>query len=523
MLSLSFLKKNSLCFVATFFFFTHYVTAANLTISPDTLFVENGKSFVVSFYVNNNETSINAISAQVSYPKDLLRLTSFSKNGSLLQMWSEEPSFSNMVGDAHFEGVILNPGFSAKKGLILTATFTPLARGVATIRITSGNIYANDGKATDVLSLLGSATYTITDVQPPDTVPVKKKSDTGSNQIEISSVTHPREDVWYRSKVVALDLNLPENTNTIQYKISKQNKSATSKVILATSTLSLALESDGEYFFNAKAKQDSLWGQSTVFGLKIDSETPYFLGVSLPYGTSSKKILQKVHLSAKDRLSGISHFDIKLNEGQVQTITADKIGEVDTMLPKALPRNNSLLVVAYDNAGNSKTTTVPFYISPLDQPTITTYTKELKAQDVFNLSAKTYPNAVLLVTLVSVDTTIKKEVISDEAGAVSFSTIIEKPGMYTSFIQILDFDGGESEALNIGQVKVTHSIAWIFSSFRAQTIVFLILVCILILGTSILSSVVTRQIVKKSFENNKDNISISQEASKITSEDSSHT
>ena len=499
---LSSLKRNSI-FLLLFFFFTfNFVSASNLTLSPDSLFIENGKSFVVSFYVSNNETAINAISAQISYPKDLLRLTSFSKNGSLLQMWSEEPSFSNIIGSAHFEGVVLNPGFSSKKGLVVTARFTALARGVATIRITSGNIYANDGKATDVLSLLGTGTYTIVEANPNEIPRLLKKSATDASQIIVTSETHAFEDRWYPSKKVTLHLEFPLTTESIKYTLAGQKGNTINTTMLrATSSLSLVLQNDGKYIFNAKAKQGISWGQESMFTLNVDTEIPTMVDAELIYGTSSTKVFQKVNLSAKDTLSGISHFDYKLNDGKMQTIEANEMGEAEVLLPKALLRDNRLLVIAYDKANNSKTMTLPFYISSLDQPTIISYTKELKARGVFNLSAKTYPNAVLLVALESAEGSLKKTVTSNEQGDISFSTIIEKQGMYTASIKVINFEEGESDIQNIGQVKVNYSLAWFFSLFGAQTVLYIFFGSILVLVSSLLSIVITKKMIKKSIEN----------------------
>ena len=118
-----------------------------------------------------------------------------------------------------------------------------------------------------------------------------------------------------------------------------------------------------------------------------------------------------------------------------------------------------------------------------------------------NLSAKTYPNVVLLVALESAEGSLKKTVTSNEQGDISFSTIIEKPGMYTASIKVINFEEGESDVQNIGQVKVNYSLAWFFSLFGAQTALYIFFGSILVLVSSLLSIVITKKMIKKSIEN----------------------
>lgn len=503
-------KKNKLFFLffACSLFSKTY--AANLTISPDTLFTQKGKTFIVSFFINGNESSINAVSAEVNYPKDLLKLNSFSKSGSILQMWSEEPSFSNTAGSAHFEGIILNPGFSGRKGLVVTASFTALTTGVATIRLTSGNIYANDGKATDVLSLLGTATYTILEKSKNEPLNTTSVTNTSVEKGEplLSSLTHPNQESWYSRNDFVLTLLLDKKVENIKYSFSPSGKTIALKVSDPVSTLAFLVKEDGDYVSNVMQKVKGAWSGEAIYSIHIDTTPPYGVSAELPYGKNSSKIYQKISLSAKDLLSGVSHFEVSLNKSSPVTIKADDSGEAEVDLPKLMLKENIVNVVAYDMANNSNKISVPFFVSALDSPIVSTYTKEVKAGEFFNIQVKTYPNAKMLVSLQNNDTSIDENFSSDESGNASLKKILEAPGNYELYIKVVNFEDGESEMKKIGTVRVAYSFSWLFSAFNIQGFIFFLFGLLTVCVTAFVSIFATRKYLTKKSLTDKNNLEL---------------
>lgn len=155
--------------VAGFFSATHSVSAASLTFVPSVSSYSVNDAVRVRVAVSS-DASINAVSAKVSYPSEILSLTSISKAGSIINLWAQEPSYSNSTGTATFEGVILN-GYAGGGGTVVTLIFKAKAPGVATLKFLQGAVLANDGNGTELSSTKGTSTVTV--LQSTARVPAK--------------------------------------------------------------------------------------------------------------------------------------------------------------------------------------------------------------------------------------------------------------------------------------------------------------------------------------------------------------
>jgi hypothetical protein len=151
------IKNKNLFFCVFFlffsiFFFSNYnkVFAATINFSPVTSTYSVGDIIKVKVVVSSDK-SINAVSGKVSFPTDLLSLTSLSKSSSIVSLWAQEPSFSNRSGVVSFEGVILN-GYIGNSGNILTLVFKAKSTGRASLIFSGVSILANDGNGTDIFS-----------------------------------------------------------------------------------------------------------------------------------------------------------------------------------------------------------------------------------------------------------------------------------------------------------------------------------------------------------------------------------
>lgn len=134
--------------------------------------------------------SANAVSATVSYSTDLLTLVSISKAQSIITLWAQEPTITG--GNAQLEGVILNPGWSGKAGIVATLVFQVKAKGTATVTYADADVYANDGKATPILSNAPSKYVTIKEAAPgATTVPAGTSHATSS----IATTSQPETTV----------------------------------------------------------------------------------------------------------------------------------------------------------------------------------------------------------------------------------------------------------------------------------------------------------------------------------------
>jgi hypothetical protein len=80
----------------------------------------------------------------------MLRLVSVSRDNSILNVWTRDPSVQR--NKISFEGVILNPGYQGGNGNIFHVTFEARKTGNASVSFGEGSILANDGLGTNILS-----------------------------------------------------------------------------------------------------------------------------------------------------------------------------------------------------------------------------------------------------------------------------------------------------------------------------------------------------------------------------------
>lgn len=137
-------------FIISFFINLNKVSAATLNFSPSSGTYDIGDVIKIEISVSSAQ-SINAISGNVFFPNDILSLSSLSKDSSIINLWTHEPSFSGNNGLINFEGVIFN-GYSGKNGNIITLFFNVKSEGTAILKFSDVSILANDGKGTDIFS-----------------------------------------------------------------------------------------------------------------------------------------------------------------------------------------------------------------------------------------------------------------------------------------------------------------------------------------------------------------------------------
>lgn len=149
------------------------VFAATLSFSPATETVSVGQTFSVSINVSSPDQSMNAASGDIAFPSNELRVVSISKTNSVMNLWVQDPTFTNAAtgGDINFQGVSLNPGFQGASGNIITIVFRAVAAGNATLSFSDGSVLANDGNGTDILDGMDKATVAIVAAAPTQTSP----------------------------------------------------------------------------------------------------------------------------------------------------------------------------------------------------------------------------------------------------------------------------------------------------------------------------------------------------------------
>lgn len=145
------------------FAFAGSAFAASLYFSPASENVAVGQNFTVAVEVSSPDQAMNAASGDISFPSNKLRVLSVSNTASAMNLWVQNPSFSNSVsgGDINFAGVALNPGFIGTGGNVITIRLQAVAVGSAQLSFSTGSVLANDGNGTNILDSMGVSNITI--------------------------------------------------------------------------------------------------------------------------------------------------------------------------------------------------------------------------------------------------------------------------------------------------------------------------------------------------------------------------
>ncbi|MFA5946458.1 MAG: cohesin domain-containing protein [Patescibacteria group bacterium] len=165
------LKIFALNFIGLIFFvfgaWPNISHAADLFFSPVTGSGTVGASFSVVAKLNTNGIIANAVDASITFPAGKLQVSSISTSGSAVSLWVMNPRFDNNAGTITFTGGQPRPGLNGSNITLAIITFVPITTGSATISYSGVSVLSGDGLASELLSGLGSATFTLNPAPPP--------------------------------------------------------------------------------------------------------------------------------------------------------------------------------------------------------------------------------------------------------------------------------------------------------------------------------------------------------------------
>lgn len=117
-----------------------------------TIFPVVGENIRVALNVAT-KLPINAVGGTIIFPPEFLAVDTFSRESSIIDLWAEEPIFSNENGTFHFSGGIIPKSTKdGDHGMILVTTFRALKAGKTTISMKDGQLLAANGEGTNIIS-----------------------------------------------------------------------------------------------------------------------------------------------------------------------------------------------------------------------------------------------------------------------------------------------------------------------------------------------------------------------------------
>ncbi|MDD3102191.1 MAG: cohesin domain-containing protein [Patescibacteria group bacterium] len=358
-------------FFIPFFAQAETKSSASLYFVPATSSVEVGKTTQVRFVVNAG-VPINLVESTLSFSNNTLEFSSFSKSGSIINLWFNEPTYSQQNGSISFSGGIPNPGFTGE-GRILIINFKAKASGTAWVKISGAQVLANDGLGTDILSSRGQASFTCFETGLPKPTPTEPKPEITPSQLKVSSSTHPDQQKWYLNKNPMISWPWNSNISNFSFIFDQKEKTIPDNAGEGlNNNISYSDVKDGIWYFHLKARTATGWSMTSHFKIQIDSQLPQDLKIIFPKNEDIYTTTPLVNVSANDSLSGIAYFEEKTDQGDFI-----KIDKTEFKIPKTNPGDHTLSIKAYDQAGNFAEKSENFKIILLPTPTIDHCTREV--------------------------------------------------------------------------------------------------------------------------------------------------
>jgi len=437
--------------------------AASLSISPSSGTYNIGQTFSVSVYVSSADQAMNAVSGVITFPADKVQVLSLSKSDSIINLWVQEPSFSNSNGTINFEGIVFNPGFQGNNGKIITISLKVKAIGTASLSFTSSAVLANDGQGTNILINIGNANYAL---ENPAETPVAPKAETPSKTIgtpnapEIISSTHPNPNKWYQLTTVEFSWQIGSDITSDSVVMDKNPRTIPQTVFSpAITSKEITDLSESVWYFHAQLKNSYGWGDVTHFRVGIDTTPPDPFTIQTDNGNDSTNPQPILKFKAYDALSGIDHYEIKISEIQNLNVLAEEVVNGSYKIPVCPPGKYSVIIRAVDQAGNYSLAMGDLEIASIEMPIITEYPQRL------------YPGNPLIVkgtsnvcdhVILSVQDERKDILTTDakcENGAftIIFGRTLDK-GIYNIWVKAVDARGAESNPTEPVRVIVSLPI-----------------------------------------------------------------
>ena len=134
-------------------------------VPDDSRFVAVGETVTLHIMAEADEP-VNVIGATVAVPADTLTITNVSREDSIIDLWSEEPTVDD-EGRVHFSGGIVRPSGFLGSGMVLTLVVEPHSIGTATLTFDAVQMLAHDGTGMEVVSSTNPITLHIREADTP--------------------------------------------------------------------------------------------------------------------------------------------------------------------------------------------------------------------------------------------------------------------------------------------------------------------------------------------------------------------
>lgn len=453
MITIQTVRIYKIFFICTLLFGLFSVCeAAVLKLSPSTGVYTVNQTFTVQVRIDTGGSPINAAEGTLKFDPQKLSVVSIAK-GSIFNLWTADPSFSNTAGTITFGGGSPS-GYTGSAGTILSAVFRTKTAGKTNVSFVSGSVLAADGRGTNVLSSMGSAAFTLLAseaVAEPEIVEYVAPANTPAAPI-IQSSSHQDESLWYAKKEVALFWDVPVDATGVRTLLDSSPGSIPTKVYESPiDSITIPDLDEGVSYFHLQFRNANGWGRVSHFRIGVDTEKPISFDINLLPDADLSNPEQTLHFDVRDKTSGVERYMIKIDEDEPYEYI-DQTGSSTAALPALDPGHHSLIVEAFDRAGNSIISTYAFTILAFDKPVFTDYPEQISSDVIPVIKGQTKKNSQVMVTISSVNgngsyiAPATFEVSSNESGEFIFIPDNKlSNGVYELAAIAIDASGSKSE------------------------------------------------------------------------------
>jgi hypothetical protein len=424
--------------------------AATMSLTPGSGVYTSGATFTARVVVNSGGQSINAAEGTLKFNPNELTVVGVNRSGSIFNLWVAEPSFSNSAGTISFSGGAPT-GYNGGGGNIMTVTFRAKGSGTAKVTFTNGSVLANDGRGSNVLSGMNGGTYTLqAGVEAPVAEEIIVEYVAPANTPaapNVSSKTHPDPTKWYTEKNAELGWSVPSGVTAVRTLLDNKSTAIPTKVYeTPISNISIPNLDEGVSYFHIQFKNADGWGKVTHYRLAVDSEKPSNIEITQTEGADLTASEQELVVKVDDSTSEVKRFMVKVNGDEPFEIIRDNSSST-IKLPPQVPGYHTVVIEAFDEAGNSIVGSYSFTIASFERPVFTEYPTEINEEVIPVIKGKTRPNSTVEISVSKIGSEVNLyDVASDDEG--NFTFIPEgrfTTGVYELTARATDVHGAQSE------------------------------------------------------------------------------
>lgn len=362
--------------------------AATLRVNPNTGVYQVGGTFSVSVLLNTDGKAVNAADGVLTFNPRELQAVSVSRTSSIFNLWTEEPAFSNAAGTVTFGGGSPS-GYKGAAGNIVTVTFRPLGAGTPKVNFRSGSALAADGMGTNVLTGMTGGTYTVSAptenpepeyITPPNTPTAPK----------VTSSSHPDSEKWYRETTARLAWEVPPGVTAVRTLLDGSPNTIPTIVYDEVIREKVIEDLDeGVSYFHIQFKNADGWGKITHYRLAVDTEAPENFAITEADGADAPH--RSLIFSFED-VSPVVDYKIQI-DGKEPVPYRDDAGEKRYVLEPLSPGYHTVVIEAFDSAGNSSVASYSFTIEAFEKPIFVDYPTRINTEVIPAIKGKTRPGA----------------------------------------------------------------------------------------------------------------------------------